>query len=148
MVKRDWLLWDGQCGMCSHFAGVARRRDTRGRFEICAFQHCPTPPMTAEIMARCKREMVIVTASGEVLGGADAVLYSLHMTGGSWGIGILRAPPFIWLARIGYRLVATNRSLISKAFFGKQACGLENRMPSSEVLPPSSRDSANPDTLG
>lgn len=44
MEGRHWLLWDGECGMCSEIAAWVRRKDKRRQFIICQYQNCPTPP--------------------------------------------------------------------------------------------------------
>jgi hypothetical protein len=84
--------------------------------------------MTDKRFKRCQSELCLVTIDGRELWGARAVFFALAQTGSSvWRLGLI--PPLIWLAMGGYWLVARNRGLISKLFFGGQACGLDNRYP-------------------
>ncbi len=127
-MEKHWLIWDGECGMCSRFAGVIRRRDPGHMFQIVSYQHCPRPPMDDDLYEGCKTALYVVTAEGRRLRGADAIFFALRATGSKWVVPFMFAP-LAWLAKAVYALVARNRGLISKAFFGGVACGLENRYP-------------------
>lgn len=118
--------------MCSASAQYVRRRDPAKTFQIVQYQHCPSPPMTPEIYAGASSALYAISAEGEVFRGADGVLFTWEKTGGGWFARLLRYPPFIWIIRAGYWLVARNRGLISKLFFGGRACGLDNRYPEIE----------------
>lgn len=85
--------------------------------------------MNPALLERCKFELGLVTADGREMMGARAVLFILEATGWGWFARMLSYPPFIWVLQIGYWIVARNRGLISKVFFGGKACGLENRYP-------------------
>jgi predicted DCC family thiol-disulfide oxidoreductase YuxK len=128
MAKDTWLLWDGECGFCHAMASRLVRLDRDQRLITCSYQNCPRPPMTDEIWEMCKTQMVIVTPEGKVLGGADGYYY-VRKQEGSPLAGLMQIPPMIWVARLGYALVARNRSLISRVFYGKAACGLGLRYP-------------------
>lgn len=129
MSDQHWMLWDGTCGFCSATAGWVRRRDKQRQFQICQFQNCPRPPMTDEIAARAQNEMIVITSQGQVIGGARAVLFVLGQTGWGWFARFLAAPPLVWPIDLGYRIIARNRSHISRIFFKGQVCGLDNRYP-------------------
>lgn len=128
MANRHWIFWDGECGFCAAMAQKLRNRDKRRQFQICQFQHAPRPPMTDDIYRACQDNLHVVTADGRVFAGADAVFFVLRTTGSKWVIPF-SAPPLVWPMRWGYWLIARNRGLISKWFFGGQACGIENRYP-------------------
>lgn len=123
------MIWDGECGLCSATAQWVRRKDRAKAFQIVTYQNCPRPPMDDAIYERCRSEMAVVTREGRVLFGADGILFVLEILGWGWLGRILRVPPLVWPIRAGYWLVARNRGLISKWFFGGVACGLDNRYP-------------------
>ena len=131
MSERHWLIWDGECGLCSSTAKRIRQRDTQRKFQIVSYQNCPRPPMTDERFVRCRRELCLITSDGREMWGARAVFFALAETGSKiWKAWML--PPLIWMAAGGYWLVARNRGLLSKRFFGGQECGLDNRYPEVE----------------
>lgn len=74
--------------------------------------------MNPALLERCKFELGLVTADGREMMGARAVLFILEATGWGWFARMLSYPPFIWVLQIGYWIVARNRGLISKVFFG------------------------------
>ncbi len=126
------MIWDGECGFCYRSAKYLHQRDKENLFHVCQYQSCPSPPMTEDLRRRCQREMYVVTEDGRELGGARGVLFLFQETG--WGAfaKLLALPPFIWILSAGYWLVARNRGLISKLFFGGQSCGLDLRHPEIE----------------
>ncbi len=84
--------------------------------------------MTDERLKRCSRELLLVTPEGQAVWGSRAVITALALTGSSaWRL--LLWPPIVWLMMAGYWLVARNRGLLSKLFFGGRECGLDNRYP-------------------
>lgn len=114
MQDRHLLIFDGDCGFCQWSADRLMRRDSKGLFTAVSRQRCPSPPMTPELAAQLGREIVVWTRDEKYLGGADAVFFFMQHTGWGFVARILALPPFIWIARIGYKIVAKNRLLISK----------------------------------
>ncbi|MGY1705756.1 thiol-disulfide oxidoreductase DCC family protein [Geodermatophilus sp. SYSU D00697] len=103
------LVYDGDCGFCTRAAQVARRILPRD----CAV----TPWQLTDLASigvtseRAQREVLWVSRSGRVSGGARAVADALRAAGGPWTLlGVaLRVPPLSWVADGVYRLVAANR---------------------------------------
>jgi predicted DCC family thiol-disulfide oxidoreductase YuxK len=86
--------------------------------------------MTDALMERGKSEMMVITAQGEVMGGARGVLYIAEKTGAKLLATILGSPLLFWAVDLGYKLVARHRTLVSRVFFkSSTACGMENRFP-------------------
>lgn len=113
---RHLVLWDGECGMCRRFAESVQAADTAGRLELVPYQDCPSPPMTDELRAACERALHVITTDGELLRGADAVLFVYGRIG--WrGADWLRTRPLVWLLEPPYRVVAANRRWSSKFFY-------------------------------
>ncbi len=113
------VLWDGQCGLCRRCAGWAARKDTQERLTLMPYQEAPSPPMTPELSKACERDMHVVRPDGSILKGGDAALHVLRALPGWWRIpaALFSVPPFIWAVRLGYRMVADNRSMWSRVLF-------------------------------
>jgi predicted DCC family thiol-disulfide oxidoreductase YuxK len=108
-MSRPVLVYDGDCGFCTRAADVARR--------ILPPDTSVTPWQATDLAAlgvtavRARREVLWVSRSGRVDGGARAVAVALRAAGGLWtvlGVALL-VPPLSWAARAVYRLVAANR---------------------------------------
>lgn len=127
-MAKHWLLWDGSCGICSATSHWVRRKDKKGIVVVCQYQNCPRPPMTDSLEARCKGEVVLLTAEGREIGGADGVLYLLDRMGW-WIVKPLRFVPLVWISRLIYRLVASNRALISRILGLGKSCGVDGLFP-------------------
>ena len=54
-ARRHWIVWDGECGFCRRAVDWALARDRRRLFEAVRYQMAPTPPMTPELRAACRR---------------------------------------------------------------------------------------------
>ena len=108
------LLWDGACGFCRRAVEWVRRRDPAGQFEILAYQDAPAPPMTPELRDACRRAIHVLTADGQTLRAGRASLFVLGRVGFPVLARLLALPPLIWGVELGYRLVARNRSLVSR----------------------------------
>ena len=39
---RNWVLWDGECGLCRRFAEWVEREDRGQRFRVVPFQQAPS----------------------------------------------------------------------------------------------------------
>lgn len=117
---KDWVLIDGECGMCRRIAAWLRPRDREHRLQIVPYQEAPSPPITPALYAACPQAMHIVCADGTVLRAGRATLYILALTG--WGrvARLLMLPPFIWLAELAYFIVARNRPFFARFLFRGQ----------------------------
>ncbi len=121
------LLWDGDCGFCARCAQWLQAQDRKSLFEIAPHQS-KTEQFLAEHdldYAACRKEIKLVTCSGEVLGGAEAANFFLEKYF-PWSLGIRiikRLPPLLAIEKMLYRLIARNRPLLSK-WFGVKACSV------------------------
>ena len=72
--------------------------------------------MTPELREACRRALHVLTADGVLLRSGRAALFVLQRTTPTWRLiaRVLRYPPLVWFAELGYRIVANNRS-----FFGR-----------------------------
>src|SRR5262245_59995092 len=122
---RDYLLFDGDCGVCTWSAEVAKRMDRGARFVIEPYQKVGE----GELMRfgvnyqKCSRELQVITRKGRVYAGALGVNYFLWRRF-PWSLIVFliyAIPVLLLLEVIGYRIVAENRHRISR-WFGMQAC--------------------------
>jgi len=124
-VGRDYLLFDGDCGVCSWSADVARRMDRDHNFIIEPYQVFDE----SELMRfgidyeKCSRALQVITRKGRVYAGAFGVNYFLwRRFPWSLAVFLIYAIPVLLLFEvIGYRIVADNRHRISRRF-GMKAC--------------------------
>ena len=101
--------------MCVGVTGWMSKLDHKKQFQLEPYQHSEILMRYAQINpADCKKQIHIVTNNGEVMRGADAMLVIWSKTGhwSSFLASIFRIPPFIWLARPLYRLIAKYRKSI------------------------------------
>jgi len=108
--RRGWVLYDGDCSLClgmvDRFAGTLRRRG----FDLNPLQ----APWVVERLAlppdRLLEEMKVLTAGGEVIGGAEAVLYLSRAIWWAWPLyAVGRIPVMKPVLRRAYRWVAERR---------------------------------------
>lgn len=121
------LLWDGDCGVCTHLAGWLQQQDRQHLFEMTPHQR-KSESFLAEYnldRASCNQEIKLITSNGEVFGGAEALNFFLEKYF-PWTLFIKiikRLPPLLAAEKMLYRLIAKHRGLISKGLKTK-SCGL------------------------
>jgi len=123
--KYDYMLFDGDCGVCSYSAEVARRMDKTGRFQIEPYQAVPEEELKQFGIdySDCARREYVISRKGRVYGGAFGINYFLFYRF-PWSLLVVliyAVPLLLLLELIGYRLVAINRHRISR-WFGMKAC--------------------------
>jgi predicted DCC family thiol-disulfide oxidoreductase YuxK len=115
------LIYDGECGFCTASVRFVERW-VRPRCNIEAWQLTDLRSRGIS-RQRAEHEVLWVTSAGAVYGGAHAVARLLLNAGRSWrGVGaLLMVPPFSWLARVVYTIVARYRGRLPG---GTPACAL------------------------
>ncbi len=115
------LVYDGDCGFCTTSVTFAERH-LRPRCRITAWQFADLDALGITEQ-RSEYEVLWVTPTGTVYGGAQAVARLLLRTGGPWAVvgAVLTLPPVRWLAHGAYRLIARNRHRMPG---GTPACAL------------------------
>ena len=123
---RNYLLFDGDCGICTWLAtNAAPVVDRAGRYTITPYFSIPEEELKRHGFdyESCTRQIYVVTDRGRVRGGAFA-LNSFMLSSFPWSIVAalcIALPPLLLLEINGYKLVAVNRERISR-MFGLNAC--------------------------
>ena len=81
------------------------------------YQTAPRPPMTDLLAARCARAVHVLAPDGTGLAGGRACLFVLERIAWPRLARILAHRPLVWLVELGYRVIARNRSLLSRILF-------------------------------
>ena len=124
---RGWIFYDGGCGLCS----TLRQRwgptvEPRG-FRLAALQE-PWVQRRLALHDAIPPELKVETADGQLLGGADALLYLARYIWWARPLALVAPlPGFRTLLRRLYRPLATHRHRLSRA------CGL--RPPGASATP-------------
>ena len=123
--KQSYLLFDGDCGICTSFAETVRGLDVQRKFRIDPYQIFPEEELKRYGIgyADCARKLRVLTPAGSVHSGAFAVNYFFFQYF-PWTILVvlIYAVPILLIFEImGYALVAKNRHRISR-WFGMKAC--------------------------
>ncbi len=122
---RDYLLFDGDCGVCSWSAEFAKRMDRDRQFIIEPYQmfgENELAPFGIDYQ-KCSRALQVITRKGRVHAGAFGVNYFLWWRF-PWSLAVFLVyaiPVLLLFEVIGYRIVADNRHRISQ-WFGMRAC--------------------------
>jgi glyoxylase-like metal-dependent hydrolase (beta-lactamase superfamily II)/predicted DCC family thiol-disulfide oxidoreductase YuxK len=110
------VVYDEQCEICQAFMSWLVLLDRKRLTEPVPIE----PDRLARVhptldLERCLRELHVVDAEGRIWTGWDAAARLARLFPATWPIGAAGAvPPFSWLARAAYRLLAANRYALSK----------------------------------
>ncbi|HVP49458.1 MAG TPA: DCC1-like thiol-disulfide oxidoreductase family protein [Bryobacteraceae bacterium] len=109
------VFYDDQCEICQAGVSWLRLLDRGNRTECVGIHPETIAPYPALAIDRCLQELHVITPEGHVLSGWDAVARLARLSPFTWVIGAAGAvPPFRWIGRLLYRLVAKNRYALSK----------------------------------
>ena len=111
---QGWILYDGHCGFCSRWVNFWRPTLARHGFKIAALEEA----WVVEKLKMPYEELVVdirlLTASGEVVSGANVYLYVARRIWWAWPFyAIFSLPGFHRLIHAAYRGFARNRYHIS-----------------------------------
>lgn len=125
---QDYLLFDGDCGICTWSSDIAKRMDHHHRFIVEPYQAFDESELLRFNIRydQCTKKLQVITRKGTVHQGALGVNYFLWKQF-PWTllVVVIYALPVLFLFElIAYRLIADNRHRIS-AWFGMKACALK-----------------------
>lgn len=127
-ANQDYLLFDGDCGICTWSSETAKRMDHRHQFVIEPYQAFDESELLRFGISyeQCTKKLQVITKKGTVHQGALGVNYFLWKQF-PWTllVVVIYALPILFLFElIAYRLIADNRHRIS-AWFGMTACKMK-----------------------
>ncbi len=102
------LFYDGACGVCRSGAQRTHRMLRRRGFRLLPLQSLDAARLTRATPEALMREMHLVTPTGQVLRGVDAILYVAPLL--RW---VAMVPGVKRVMRVGYAWVAANRYPLS-----------------------------------
>lgn len=125
---RDYLLFDGDCGICTYSAEICERMDKREQFIIRPYQSFGEAELARYGIsyADCDRKLQVITRRSRVYAGAFGVNYFLWRQF-PWTLLVVliyALPVLLLFEVIGYALVARYRRQLSR-WFGLKACLLK-----------------------
>jgi predicted DCC family thiol-disulfide oxidoreductase YuxK len=107
-------LFDGDCNFCRKSVAWAAERDKSKSLKFQAYQMADIPDAMKQA---CEKAVHVVTAKGEILKAEQASLFILERCGWGFIARFLRYPPFSWVARGIYYLIAHNRDFFLRLLF-------------------------------
>ena len=114
---RGWVLYDAQCRFCTSLVMRTRATVETGGFRFAPLQSLWVRERLALPEDLLLAEMRVLTTSGRVLGGADALVYLAYELGASRRIWwarplaiVSKLPLLMPVLRFAYRWVAQHRS--------------------------------------
>ncbi len=108
-TARNWVCYDAECALCIRWAERFRALLEKNGFALLPLQ---SPDVRAVLRLPeddLLKEMRVITASGRIFGGADALAYVSH-TVFKPTFWLTRIPGAMPLLRRAYRLLARNRN--------------------------------------
>lgn len=125
--QQAYMLFDGDCGICSWSAEWVQRADRRQQFIVVPYQSVPEVELETfgTSYAQCDKRLHVISRQGKVYRGAFAVNYFLwHYFPWSLLVALICALPPVLLGEVlVYAWVARNRHRLSQ-WFGLKACAL------------------------
>ncbi len=125
--RQDYLLFDGDCGICTWSSEVIKRMDHQHKFIVEPYQVFAESELLRFGISynQCTRKLQVITRRRKVYAGALGVNYFLWQRF-PWRLLVIliyALPILLLLELLAYRLIADNRGRIS-AWFGMKACTL------------------------
>lgn len=122
--SRLLVLYDADCGVCTHAARLLRRLDRAHRLDLTALQVAAGRPDTPSLDELLRTLHVRGVGETWSVGGAAMVRISREVAV-LRPFGVVASLPLLRrLVEPAYRLVASNRHRISR-LFGIEACAVE-----------------------
>ena len=111
-MNKTIVFYDQSCRMCVGVTGWLSRIDGKKQFQLEPYQNSEYLIRHPEITSDFEKQIHIIDEKGKMLKGADAMM-EIWRKSGHWSSFlpvISRVPPFIWVARIIYKIVAKYRN--------------------------------------
>jgi predicted DCC family thiol-disulfide oxidoreductase YuxK len=144
VLDKNYLLFDGDCGVCGYLSRIASGMDRKSRFDIRPYQSVPEAELKrfGVTYQKCNKRLYAISRAGRVFPGAFGANYFL-MDKFPWSVLVVviyLLPVLLLLEVIGYRIFALNRRRIS-GWLGLEACSISSHKPQPGSLSASSAES-------
>lgn len=126
-MTKDLVIFDGDCGVCSYFAGWIERHDYKDNFDVKPYQMLDLEMIHPDISVEsAEKTMFLITSDKQVFTHARGVFEIAKRLTGIYGLlgGLIANAFFGAMFKPLYRLVASNRSRLSR-LFGLNACAID-----------------------
>lgn len=108
------VLYDGRCGVCSHWAKRAMKMLSRHGFQVASVDDPWVTQKLKQSPDELRAEIRLVTTDGRLISGADVYLHIARQIWWAWPIyAIFSLPGLNRLFHAGYRWFARNRYGVS-----------------------------------
>jgi predicted DCC family thiol-disulfide oxidoreductase YuxK len=115
-AERGWICFDRDCTICTLLARRFRRTFEKRGFGLAALQDARVAALLALPPDQLLREMRVVTATGKIHGGAEAIVYLAKQVWWAWPFfAAAHIPGGSQILDVGYRWVADHRPCSSGA---------------------------------
>jgi predicted DCC family thiol-disulfide oxidoreductase YuxK len=110
---KEWLFYDAECAICRGWVQRLRKRLHRQGIGVAPLQAEWVGERLGLAPGELPEEMKLLTSTGEIFGGADAILYLARYFWWGWGLRVVAHLPgarfvlrraYAWLARHRYCL--------------------------------------------
>ncbi len=110
LAARGWVFFDRECPSCASLARRFRRTLEKRGFGLAALQDPRVHALLDLPPEELLREMRVATCEGQILGGAEAIIYLADQIWWAWPIfAVAKIPGFQRLFNAGYRWLADRR---------------------------------------
>ncbi len=114
-TDRFTIVYDGRCGFCCALVARVRGRDRRRRLAFVPFQDEEALEPTGVSRAEAAQEVYLVAPDGRRWSNGEAVARTIALLPAGRLLGkVMQLPLARGLVRLGYRLVARNRTAVSR----------------------------------
>jgi len=109
-AERGWICFDRDCTFCTSVARRFRRTFEKHGFGLAALQDPRVAALLALPPDQLLREMRVVTTTGEIHGGAEAIVYLAKQVWWAWPFfAAAHIPGVSQILDVCYRWVADHR---------------------------------------
>jgi len=111
-ASKTIVFYDHSCNMCVGLTGWISKLDDKKQFELVPYQDAVYLRQYPQLdPLKMEKQIHVITEKKKILAGADAMLEIWRKIGHFTSplAYLLRIPPFIWLARPLYNLIAKYR---------------------------------------
>jgi predicted DCC family thiol-disulfide oxidoreductase YuxK len=114
--RRGWVLYDGECGLCTRWIQKWQKPLTRRGFAIKDLQSASAEGLLTTPQENLLDDIRVLTVHGKIISGADAYLFLSRHIWWTWPFYfVFRLPGFRWLLERAYRWINQNRYRFSRS---------------------------------